>query len=643
MNNFYKIYNIVKALPKSDIYIPSIWSGNDAGCNVEKVDFPNFLLTQFDKIIDNPLPFDEKANPNIYNLMVRYATAFDHSQDGSIKNEPGKFKETGTFLKTIALLPYIKSLGTDILYLLPITAIGCDGKKGNLGSPYSIRDPYTIDQNLNENLLNIAIDVQLAALIEAAHNIGIKVVCEFIFRTASKDSNLALIHPEWFYWIKDSVNNFASPIFTPEELLSIKTKVEALDLHNLPEPHFDYQSQFSEPPIQVDIVDGKISGTCKDGTQVKIPGAFADWPPDDIQPAWSDVTYLKLYDNPSFNYIAYNTVRMYDTELTKPQHEATLLWRYIENIIPFYKNNFGIDGVMIDMGHSLPPNLLRRIISKAKRNDSDFFVWEENFTPAEESVKQGFALVLGYLPFDQYDCEKMRDFITRIQNNNFPLALFGTPETHNTPRAATRDGGSKFSKIAYTTNALLPIPTFIHSGFELCETLPVNTGLGFDNIDTTALTPDKLPLFSTATLDWNNTANLIDFIKEANEVANKYINPDDDIHTRNLVKLVECTTDNILAFVRATNAENKYLLFVANYTQSNLSDDTLTLQLNMPVCCQITRLLGDGSFQYSDGELMLSLHNYGFALLLLEGFASEIDIKEINNEIINDEVKNEKD
>jgi glycosidase len=94
------------------------------------------------------------------------------------------------------LLPYIKKLGADIVYFLPLTSIGVDGHKGDLGSPYSINNPYILDENLNEPLLNMTMEEQFKAVIEATHHLGMKVVSEFIFRTSSKDSKLAIEHPD---------------------------------------------------------------------------------------------------------------------------------------------------------------------------------------------------------------------------------------------------------------------------------------------------------------------------------------------------------------------------------------------------------------------------------------------------------------
>jgi glycosidase len=42
----------------------------------------------------------------------------------------------------------------------------------------------------------MTLEEQFKALVEAAHCLGIKVVTEFIFRTSSKDSPIAITHPE---------------------------------------------------------------------------------------------------------------------------------------------------------------------------------------------------------------------------------------------------------------------------------------------------------------------------------------------------------------------------------------------------------------------------------------------------------------
>ena len=58
------------------------------------------------------------------------------------------FTEEGTFNALESKLDYIKNLGVDIVYLLPISPIGVKDRKGVLGSPYSIQDYTKINPEL---------------------------------------------------------------------------------------------------------------------------------------------------------------------------------------------------------------------------------------------------------------------------------------------------------------------------------------------------------------------------------------------------------------------------------------------------------------------------------------------------------------
>ena len=326
---------------------------------------------------------------------MRLTTAYDHNNDGEIGGlstditlNTESIRETGTFLKTIVILPYLKQLGINTIHLLPITSIGNYGNKGDLGSPYAIKNAYKIDESLADPLIYLPVEDQFKAFVEAAHILDMRVVLEFVLRTSSKDADWIKTNPEWFYWINNTISDqdFTSPEFKKEELEKI-LKVPDGDGEYIA-PDKNYKNNFSIPPKPQDIKSedcntnkyiGKVGN--KD---VKIPGAFADWPPDDIQPAWSDVTYLRMYNYPydkeeNFNYIAYNTIRYYDPKLAKIENANTELWNMIKNVIPHYQKNFGIDGVMIDMGHALPSELKQQMISVVRDVDDDFAFWDENF------------------------------------------------------------------------------------------------------------------------------------------------------------------------------------------------------------------------------------------------------------------------
>ena len=102
------------------------------------------------------------------------------------------FSKEGTFKKVIEKLDYIKDLGTDILYLLPIHEIGVVNHKGSLGCPYSVKDYYSIAPELGT-----LEDFKL--LIEETHKKGMKIMMDIVFNHTSRDSVLLNTHPEWFF------------------------------------------------------------------------------------------------------------------------------------------------------------------------------------------------------------------------------------------------------------------------------------------------------------------------------------------------------------------------------------------------------------------------------------------------------------
>ena len=512
----------------------------------------------------------------VYNLFPRVSAAFDHAGEGRLRIEPRPdgWRDTGTLLKTITLLPYIRSMGFNTVHLLPITAVGQDGKKGTLGSPYAIRNPYLLDDNLAEPALDVSAEQLFAAFVEAAHHLGMRVVMEFVLRTGSKDADWVGEHPEWFYWIREDVPDraagsrdplaYGSPIFDPGTLGHLKAKVAAGDFHDLPAPPETYRAMFTEPPRpeHVTMENGRWVGTLDDGTRVRIPGAFADWPPDDTQPPWTDVTYLRMYDHPDFNYIAYNTLRMYDERLARPENANAPLWDAVAGVIPYYQQRFGIDGVMLDMGHALPMPLKRRMVEEARRIDPDFAFWEENFAISRESRREGYNAVVGYMVFDLHRPEGLRGFLKYLSEEPVPIPFFATPENHNTPRAAARNGNGRVYSY-YTLPLCIAVQgiPFVHSGFELGETQPINTGLDFTPEMLAQYPAEKLPLFSEYAFDWTREDNLIEGVRYALELRRRY----EDLLTANdpdTWHIGSSDNPHILVFARQNG--KKALCFIAN-------------------------------------------------------------------------------
>jgi len=476
---------------------------------------------------------NENANGNwikqsvIYAMYIRSALSWDHNDDGELGgnseditiNSDG-IRETGTFLKTMLILPYLKSLGVNTLYLLPVAQSGTLDKKGELPSPYSQKNPFRIEPTLADPIVNFSPEIQFAALVEACHAVDIRVVVDFIFRTASKDSDWIIENPEWFYWIdKTKKKDYKSPQFSDNELKEINKIAHDRDNVDMIPPNAEYTNMFKNPPTKDAIKwDNEFGYTflTEDNKECIIPGAFADWPPDDIQPPWSDVTYLKLYNDENFNYIAYNTIRMYDRRI---KDINSGLWKKLSDVIPFYQTEFGIDGARIDMGHALPAELEKNIVQCARDIDPDFAFISENFDPKGEKPDSGYNAIWGsawYMqhrlndPHGKYNFKnRLKEFVDEIATN--PLAILGAPETNDTPRIATYEGGLSLTEFLLKINFYLPgVIPFLHAGIEFGELEPSNLGLDFE-MEYIKNFKGKLALFDRTSLNWkkNNIQELI--------------------------------------------------------------------------------------------------------------------------------------
>ncbi len=629
-----KVLDALTHLPQSKTYhVPNIWTEEKTSesqvCPSEY--YPNII----EKILNTPkIEIVPTTHGNwtkqavIYNIFVRLTTAYDHNADGHIAIEPleSGFRETGTFLKTIALLPYIQKMGVNTIHLLPITSIGHDGNKGTLGSPYAIKNPYKIDPNLAEPALNLDVDTEFKAFVEAAHHMGIRVVVEFVFRTISKDGDWIKERPDWVYWLDDSIENrlpntmdenkYGNPIFSKDALEHINQKVATADYKDLPKPSHHYQQMFLAPPDHVDLVDGKYIGKSGSGKLSRIPGAFADWPPDDIQPPWDDVTYLKMYTHLDYNYIAYNTIRMYDDEITHSGTENQELWDRIIGILPHYQKDFDIDGVMIDMGHALPFDLKKKMVEASRAINSDFAFWDENFDVSEKSLKEGYNAVVGSLIFVGHKPDELKSYLDYLNSIGVAVPFFGTAENHNCPRNMFRfrdvQQAYRYTKYIWGVISMLPCIPFIHSGMEICETYPINTGLDFSSDDLRLFPSEKLPLFSEYAFNWkdiNHLEHLGPFLKSLIDFRQKYHHILSNAE-KDFLEIKTCKNPQFTCLVR--KGDDKSLMFIGNSDFSNKHFGIVQVDTSQRF---IHDVHSKKSFQITDQKLFIRLDPGEFVIL----------------------------
>jgi glycosidase len=114
-----------------------------------------------------------------------------------------QYTPEGTFKAFEAHLPRLKSLGVDVLWFMPIFPIGIQNKKGELGSYYSVRDYMDVNPEFGK------LD-DFKSVINKAHELGMKVVIDWVPNHTSWDNKLTAEHPDWY--MKDSTGRFMPPI-----------------------------------------------------------------------------------------------------------------------------------------------------------------------------------------------------------------------------------------------------------------------------------------------------------------------------------------------------------------------------------------------------------------------------------------------
>jgi len=126
-----------------------------------------------------PTPYVQLTHPD----WTRSATLYELNTR--------QFTPEGTFRAAMAQLPRLKALGVDIVWLMPIHEIGQRNRKGTLGSPYSVRDYYSVNHEFG------TLD-DLKAFVATAHAQGMHVILDWVAHHTAWDNDLVREHPDWY-------------------------------------------------------------------------------------------------------------------------------------------------------------------------------------------------------------------------------------------------------------------------------------------------------------------------------------------------------------------------------------------------------------------------------------------------------------
>jgi glycosidase len=113
-----------------------------------------------------------------------------------------QYTPEGTFKAFETHLPRLKELGVDILWIMPIHPISEKNRKGSLGSYYAVKDYKGINPEFGTL-------EDFKSLVTKAHEIGFKVIIDWVANHTGWDNQWITDHKEWY--TQDSLGNVVPP------------------------------------------------------------------------------------------------------------------------------------------------------------------------------------------------------------------------------------------------------------------------------------------------------------------------------------------------------------------------------------------------------------------------------------------------
>jgi len=137
-------------------------------------------------------------------MIVSETVVPEWSHDASIYEvNIRQFTQEGTFGAFAGHLPRLKEMGVEILWLMPVHPIGVKGRKGTLGSYYSIKDYKAVNPEFGTM-------EEFKSLVSQAHLMGMKVILDWVANHTAWDHEWITKNPEWYS--TDSIGTIIPPV-----------------------------------------------------------------------------------------------------------------------------------------------------------------------------------------------------------------------------------------------------------------------------------------------------------------------------------------------------------------------------------------------------------------------------------------------
>jgi len=158
----------------------------------------NLLITVYTLFFFNSFSQDTISKSGLHHPAL---TAQSNIYEVSLR----QYSLAGTFKAFEKHLPRLRNMGVEILWFMPITPIGIEGRKmtsADLGSYYAVRNYKTVSKEFGT--MN-----DWKALVKHAHSLGFKVIIDWVPNHSSPDNPWIKNHPD--FYVKDSAGNIMPP------------------------------------------------------------------------------------------------------------------------------------------------------------------------------------------------------------------------------------------------------------------------------------------------------------------------------------------------------------------------------------------------------------------------------------------------
>lgn len=259
---------------------------------------------------DTILPMDWVKNANIYEVNIR------------------QYTPEGTFNAFRSHLPRLKEMGVDVLWLMPVFPVSKERRKGKLGSYYAVGD-YTA---VNPEFGSLE---DFKALLNEAHNLGMKVILDWVPNHTGWDNPWIKQHPEWF--TKNSKGEITDPIKANGESWGW-TDVADLDYSNL-----------AMRQAMIDAMKYWVETIGVDGFRCDVAGEVPDdfWVDarirlDSVRPVFmlAEAEYPPHRNNGSFQMSYGWSFHHIMNKIAKGEEDATAIGKWLEEDRAKYEKGF---------------------------------------------------------------------------------------------------------------------------------------------------------------------------------------------------------------------------------------------------------------------------------------------------------------